>query len=139
MEIIAALLGIIGGLAIIAFVFALLFLVLYCVWMWRIFVKMGVAGWKGLIPIYCQYVMAELAWSQIYGFIFIGLFAGGFVLGLIDFFLFSLLSSLLYLAASILSLIILYKVTVGLGKPGWWIILAIFVPFVYFPLMAFTE
>ena len=42
---------------------ALVWYLLLAVGRWRMFEKMGVAGWKGLIPIYADYILYGRCWT----------------------------------------------------------------------------
>ena len=53
--------GMIAGIA--AAVVALIWYLLLAVGRWRMFEKMGEPGWKGLIPIYADYILYKRCWQ----------------------------------------------------------------------------
>ena len=55
----AALAGLISFISI----FMIVMLVLTIVARWKMFTKAGEAGWKSLIPIYCDYTLFKLVWN----------------------------------------------------------------------------
>lgn len=44
-------------------IFMIVMLVLTIVARWKMFTKAGEAGWKSLIPIYCDYTLFKLVWN----------------------------------------------------------------------------
>lgn len=68
-ELYAALAAVIGTYLIV-FLAAVVFRIV--VW-WRIFSKAGEAGWKGIIPVYCDYTIFKISWKPVFFWITIGL------------------------------------------------------------------
>lgn len=83
----------------------------------RIFAKAGVPQWKAWVPIYSNWVMLELGDQQ-------GFWA---VLALIPF---------VNLVSTIFMFIAMYKIGLKLGKDGAFVLLAIFLPAVWFIWLA---
>ena len=85
--------------------------------MWKIFVKAGEEGWKAIIPIY----------NSVVKFKFLGLNPWLVLLFLIPF-------------VNIAMIIILnVKTAQAFGKNGWFAVGLIFIPYIFYPILAFSD
>ncbi len=57
-------LGLLAGTA--SVLLALIWYLLLAIGRWRMFEKMGVAGWKGLIPVYADYILYGRCWQSLF-------------------------------------------------------------------------
>lgn len=112
---------------------------------WKVYVKCGLPGWHCLIPIYNLISLSNALCCPTLGLVAACCFGGAFLLpvlgGLIGGFiggLFGFLTVAAVIAFVVCNYMITYKLVQGLEKPGWYFILAIFVPVVFYPLLAFT-
>lgn len=128
----------------------LLFSVAICVFMlvcqWKIYVKCGLPGWHCLIPIYNLISLSTALGCPTLGTVAAACFGGAFLLPIIGGLIggvigaiFGFLMVVAVIAFAVCNYIILYKLVQGLEKPGWYFILALFVPVVFYPLLAFTN
>lgn len=90
-------------------------------WLWsKVFTKMGIEGWKAWVPVYNSWTFVEAAgfpgWWVLVGFI------PGVNIALVV---------LLAIAA--------YRVGLGFGKSGVWVLLYIFLPIVWFAVLGFDS
>lgn len=83
----------------------------------RIFKKAGVEGWKAWVPFYNNWVMLELGGQQ-------GFWAVLMIVPLVN------------IAAGIFTLIAMYHIGLKLGKSGAFVLLAIFLPLVWYIWLA---
>lgn len=87
---------------------------------WKLFAKAGEPGWKALIPIYNNWVFLRL-----------GNQAGWWALvGLIPF---------VGIISYVFTAIAAYNIGLKLQKEGWWVILYILVPGIWFLILAFDK
>ncbi len=100
------------GLAIAAVVYAVFSFLLG-----RIFAKAGVAQWKAWVPLYNNWILLELGDQQ-------GFWA---ILALVPF---------VNLVSMVFMIIAMYKVGLKLGKDGAFVLLAIFLPLVWYIWLA---
>lgn len=56
-------LAMLGGILSFLSLFLIVMLALTIVARWKMFTKAGEAGWKSLIPIYCDYTLFKLVWN----------------------------------------------------------------------------
>ena len=59
------------GLYLIMLLAVIVIIILYCIFLSKVFKKAGVAGWKALVPFYTQYLIAKLALGQGFWFFLI--------------------------------------------------------------------
>ena len=52
-----------GGILTFISLFLIVMMILTIVARWKMFTKAGEAGWKSLIPIYCDYTLFKLVWN----------------------------------------------------------------------------
>ena len=112
--------SLLGGLAAVLVIISLVCAVasiLMLVSMWKVFVKCGKPGWAAIIPVYNMYIMCEIAekpWWYI-------------LLFLVPF-------------ANIYAMFVLYDgVAKKFGKTTGFIIGMMFLPFVFWPMLAFSK
>jgi hypothetical protein len=106
------------------FMFALLFLIVtyivVSIMLARIFRKAGVAGWKAWVPVYNTWITLELGdqkgwWSLL------------------------LLVPIVNLVATVFLYIAMYNIGLRLGKEGYFVLWAIFLPLVWYAWLAFDK
>ncbi len=90
------------------FFFVAIIVVIQIIAMWRIFEKMGEAGWKAIIPIYNYWVLCEAVGKP-------GWWALTFLLGLVP-----ILNLILWIVPLVLSIIVLLELGKGFGKDAVW-------------------
>lgn len=88
--------------------FAIILIVIQIVAMWRIFEKMGVEGWKAIIPVYNYWVLCEAVgkpgwWSLV------------FLLGLIP-----IVNFFAWIAILVVAVIVMIELGKGFGKDTVW-------------------
>lgn len=106
-----------AGIALGVVVFMILCYVIGSLLLGRIFKKAGVEPWKAWVPIYNMWVTLELGgqagWWAILAFV-----------------------PFVNIAAAIFQYIAMYHIGLRLGKEGWFVVLAIFVPVVWLVWLA---
>lgn len=109
------------GVAIV--VWLVLLLGIYALFAWvlgRIFQKAGIEAWKAWVPIYNYWVLLELGRQP------------GWIAVLI-------LVPLANVVAAVFMAIAAYKISIGFGKDGMWVLVYIFVPFIWLLIFAFDS
>jgi len=86
----------------------------------RIFKKAGVAEWIAWVPFYNNWKMLEIGGQE-------GIWA---VLALIP---------IVSIVSAVFIYIAQYQIGLKLGKEGWWVVLAIFVPIIWYAILAFDD
>lgn len=118
--------GIMGVLA--AMMIVIIPLVIFAiVWMWKVFEKAGVEGWKAIVPVYNGWVLAEIAgkpgWWGIVGLggiiPFLGIFAS--------------------IAAMVLYVLIAIELAKSFGKEPVFALVLIFLNIIGFAILAFGK
>jgi hypothetical protein len=104
--------GIAAGTVLFALLFTVIIYVVMALALSQIFKKAGVEGWKAWVPFYNNWVMLELGGQK-------GYWA---VLALIP---------VVNIVATVFMFIAMYHIGLKLGKPGAFVLLAIFLPFVW--------
>ena len=106
-----------------ALVFALGAIIVYVLFSYmlgRIFKKAGVEAWKAWVPVYNVWIMLELGgqagWWAILAFV-----------------------PFINIAAAVMQYIAMYRIGLRLGKEGWFVLLAIFLPIVWVAWLAFDN
>jgi hypothetical protein len=106
-----------GGIIIFIVLFQIIVAILVLVSLWKIFTKAGEPGWAGLIPIYNMYILIKIAGKPAWWLI------------------------LLFLP--LVNLVITFLVYIGLaekfGKSPAYGLGMVFLPFIFFPLIAFSD
>jgi hypothetical protein len=113
----AATAGAILALMFFAFILSIIFYVVSAFLLSRIFNKAGVAGWKAWVPVYNGWILLELGGQQ-------GFWA---VLSLIP---------VVNIVSAVFMYIAMYHIGLRLGKEGAFVLLAIFLPLVWFVWLA---
>jgi uncharacterized membrane protein YhaH (DUF805 family) len=103
--------GAIGGL------FSLIIIILMIVSMWKVFTKAGKPGWACLIPFYNIIVMLQIAGKP-------GWWLLLFLIPVVNF---------------IIAIITLLAFAANFGKGGGFVAGLIFLPFIFWPLLAFGD
>lgn len=101
--------------------FAFLLALVICVFMiaalWRVFTKAGQPGWGCLIPFYNVYLMLKIAGKPGWWLVF-------FFIPVINF---------------VVQIIMLIDIARNFGRGGWFAAGLIFLPIIFFPILAFGE
>ena len=92
-------------------------IILWIVGMWKMFGKAGKPGWAAIIPIYNGIVMLEIAGKPIWWILLLMVPFVNFVIAI-----------LLYLA-----------IAERFGKGGGYAVGLIFLPFIFFPMLGFSD
>jgi len=96
----------------------LIFYVLRIIAGWKVFTKAGEKGWKSLIPIYNQIVQYRLTWKPIMIVPILVLMLVGGVLVQLESGVLVAVGAILYLAAAVLEIIGLHKLSKAFGHGG---------------------
>ncbi len=92
-------------------------IVLLLVSYWKIFQKAGEAGWKSIVPLYNSYTMTKLVFSS--GWFF--------------------LLALVPIANIVFAVMMCIRLAKAFGKGGGYAVGLIFLPFVFYPILAFNS
>ena len=84
---------------------------------WKIFTKAGKPGWAILIPIYNIIVMMQIIKKPLWWVIIL-------FVPIVDI---------------VFVILIVYNLVIKFGQPGWHVILALFLGFIYYPYLAFSK
>ena len=106
-----------GGGDIFAFLIALVVVVFMVAAMWRVFTKAGQPGWGCLVPFYNVYLMLEIAGKPGWWLIF-------FFIPVINF---------------VVQIVMMIDIAKNFGRGGWFAAGLIFLPIIFFPVLAFGE
>lgn len=107
---VAILIGSMGTIALLALGWYVVGVIAY----WRIFTKAGEAGWKSLIPFYNNYVQYKITWNtQMFWIGLIAIIAGTLLYNMDGFI--SIIGGIMCLAATVISWISLYKLSLAFG------------------------
>ncbi len=98
-------------------VFWLLVTVVIIVANWKIFTKAGKPGWAILIPIYNIIVMVQIIKKPLWWVIIL-------FVPIVD---------------AVFAILIVYNLVLRFGKPGWHVLLALFLGVIYYPYLAFSS
>jgi hypothetical protein len=93
----------------------LVMIVIMIISMWKIFSKAGKPGWAAIVPIYNLIVFLEVAGKPLWWIVM-------FFIPLVN------------IVFSIMALAALFK---NFGKGAGWVVGAIFLPFIFYPMLAF--
>lgn len=113
-------LGIVLLLYVMAFVFGIVVYAIYAYLLARIFKKAGLAEWIAWVPFYNSWKLLEIGGQQ-------GFWAVLAVIPIIN------------IVSTVFIYIAMYNVGLKLGKDGWWVVIAIFIPIVWFAVLAFDK
>ena len=98
-------------------IIVLLFIILMMASYWKIFEKAGREGWEGIVPFYNSWVLAEIVGKP------------GWV---------GLLTLIPYLGI-VFGIYLIYLLSKSFGKGGLFTVGLIFLPFIFFPILAFGD
>lgn len=115
---------------------------------WRVYTKLGIEGWKCLIPIYNQYCLIKALWEVKYflGIVFgwVALVLLGVLTGLVP--VFGIILGIALVAftvyVSVVACVLNMRMCVAFGYPGWLGLLMLVVPLVsvvMFAIWAFKD
>ncbi len=93
------------------------FFVLFVVVMWRVFTKAGQPGWAAIIPIYNTYILLKIAGRPWWW----------------------LLLFLIPLVNVVIAIVVTVDIARNFGKGGGFAVGMIFLPFVFYPILAFGD
>lgn len=100
-----------------AFLIALVICVFVVAAMWRVFTKAGQPGWGCLIPFYNVYLMLKIAGKPGWWLVF-------FFIPVINF---------------VVQIVMTIDIARNFGRGGWFAAGLIFLPIIFFPILAFGE
>ena len=98
-------------------VFWILVTVVLIISNWKIFTKAGKPGWAILIPIYNIIVMVQIIKKPLWWVIIL-------FVPIVD---------------AVFVILIVYNLVLRFGKPGWHVLLALFLGVIYYPYLAFSN
>lgn len=98
-------------------VFMVAFAVLLIVAEWRLFEKAGEPGWAAIVPLYNLYTLFKIAWGNGWKMLFL----------------------LIPFANIVFSIMVYVKLSHSFGKRGGFCVGVVLLPYVFLPIMAFTE
>ena len=84
---------------------------------WKIFVKAGKPGWAILIPIYNVIIMLQIVKKPWWWFLLM----------------------LIPIVNVVIVILVIYNFVKVFGKPGWHVLLALFLSIIYYPYIAFSD
>ena len=105
------------GFGIVFALLALAIVILMAVSMWKVFEKTGQKGWKSIIPVYNYIIMLRIIKKPEW----------------LVFFIFVPIASL------VLAFIVFYNMAKAFGKETGFAFGMVFLPFIFFPILAFGE
>lgn len=100
-----------------AMVISCLLGVLFIVSQWLLFNKAGEAGWAAIVPFYNLYVLFKITWGSGVKFLLL----------------------LIPIANVVIAIITLVKLAKAFGKGGGFACGLIFLPYIFYPIMAFSK
>lgn len=106
-----------GGFSAVPLLFVLLISVCMLVAMWKVFTKAGQPGWGCLIPIYNVYLMLKIAGKPGWWLIL-------FFIPVINI---------------VVQIVMTIDIAKNFGRGGWFAAGLIFLPIIFFPILAFGE
>ena len=129
-EVLTAILG--ASAILLLFILAVLLasMIVVIVSMWKIFTKAGEKGWKSIIPIYNSYILLSIVKVP-------QLFWGWLVCVIISNFNSELFSVIGTIGVLVISIITCIKVAKVFGKSNGFAIGLIFLPVIFYPILAF--
>lgn len=119
--------------------------IFYFIFYWRIYVKMGEPGWKGIIPVYNTIVLLKLLkkpswWIAVFlSPLLFYLTTLLFIRWQIDLMPAMILLIASTLVAAVYAAILYYYLTQSFGYPGAMVVLMIFFPVIYLAIVAFDS
>jgi uncharacterized membrane protein YoaK (UPF0700 family) len=84
---------------------------------WKIFTKAGKPGWAILVPVYNIIVMVQIIKKPLWWVILL----------------------FIPIVNAVFAILIVYNLVIRFGKPGWHVLLALFLGVIYYPYLAFSK
>ena len=117
--------------------------IVYVAGLWKIFVSMGIEGWKSIIPIYNSYILGEKVWDSKFIIYFWGIVAVSWFInvvanlgGLVGL-LFGIISFLLGVVAFVLRARFCYYISKAFGHDIGFAVGLLFFPFIFILIIAY--
>lgn len=104
---------------------------------WRVFQMLGLRGWECIIPFYGTFALGVAIDAMQIAVIALACSAAGIVLAFIP--VIGFLAFPVMLVSGVLTYVLQYKMLLYMGRPVWMLALSIFVPFLFWPILAFTS
>ena len=102
--------------------------------LWKIFTKAGKPGWAAIIPIYSIYVLVQIVGAPMWWLVLLLLpILGSFVA------LPAILTTLISLMGLVFGLMTLYRLAKVFGHGFGFMLGLIFLPFIFYPILAFGK
>ncbi|MDA3938389.1 MAG: DUF5684 domain-containing protein [Spirochaetia bacterium] len=98
-------------------IFWILVTVVLIVANWKIFTKAGKPGWAILVPVYNIIVMVQIIKKPLWWVILL----------------------FIPIVNAVFAILIVYNLVIRFGKPGWHVLLALFLGVIYYPYLAFSK
>ncbi|MBR6185656.1 MAG: sugar ABC transporter permease [Clostridia bacterium] len=126
--------GMDSGILIFALIAVGALIVIMTVAKWKLFQKAGEPGWKCLIPIYGDYVWFKLTWR-------VGAWVAILALSILAVLTatITVVAAILEIMLLILGIISIHKTSLSYGKGGGFTVGLIFLPFIFFLILAFGD
>ena len=140
-ELVAILLPILAGVAVVSLVLGLLMIIA----LWKIFKKSGNAGWKVLIPVYNEYMIFKISWKKKYFWVMLLIaFISGLVSGFAPYLpeyapVLMIVQGVLGLVALVIALKLEFKLAKAFGKGTGFGIGLILLPWIFYPILGFGK
>jgi len=131
--------GILSAIITTAVIIELVFYVLRIIAGWKVFVKAGEKGWKSLIPIYNQIIQYKLTWKPIMLVPLLVLTIAGGVLVSLSNTVCVVIGFILVLAALVIEIIGLHKLSKAFGHGGGFTIGLIFLEGLFWLILGFSK
>ncbi len=104
---------------------------------WKLMEKAGEAGWKGIIPIYNEYMLYKISWKvAVFWVLFILTIASSVLLGMVSA-VPSVIGMILLIAVSVIEIIAQVKLAKAFGKGGGFAVGLIFLNVIFMYILAF--
>lgn len=125
----------------VSFLIVIVLAVVTAIGYWKVFVKMGEAGWKGLIPIYNNYLLFKDCWEAKYFLVWIGaaIITGGLSSASDSSTLISTIVSITGLAVTILNIALNYHIAKAFGYGVGFTIGLTIIPTVFYIILGFSS
>ncbi len=117
----------------------LLFSILILVCQYRVYMKLGMHGWEAIIPLYRLYALAHAVGQGVFGYISMACAGVTALLNLLDIEALAVLVTIATVLGMVMNIVVLVFVLDELCRPKWMVVLAVLLPFVFWPLLAFTD
>lgn len=101
---------------------------------WKIFEKAGESGWKALVPVYSEYVMYKIGWEAKWFLISLALIVLNLIFAFAGLVMIAWIPSI---GSLVIGIIFAVKLAEAFGKSGGFAVGLIFLPVIFFPILAF--